>query len=153
MCFGFDTAARTYAEIVGNLCQDARSTRIYYHFVRIMGRRAGHLTLEVANRTKPNVALIGEEISAKGCSRATSNEVATLVADRANLGLNHGVVLVELLALQNAELMENSRRRRRSARRVPHPQAVPSRSRTSRDHLTFVGSRRRGIPNIFSTRC
>ena len=113
MCFGFDTAARTYAEIVGNLCQDARSTRIYYHFVRIMGRRAGHLTLEVANRTKPNVALIGEEISAKGCSLSdVVDEVATLVADRANLGLNHGVVLVPegLLSFlpEMAELMEET---------------------------------------------
>ena len=113
VCFGFDTAARTYAEIVGNLCQDARSTRIYYHFVRIMGRRAGHLTLEVANRTKPNVALIGEEISAKGYSLSdVVDEVATLVADRANLGLNHGVVLVPegLLSFlpEMAELMEET---------------------------------------------
>jgi pyrophosphate--fructose-6-phosphate 1-phosphotransferase len=113
VCFGFDTAARTYAEIVGNLCQDARSTRIYYHFVRIMGRRAGHLTLEVANRTRPNMALIGEEIAAKGMSLSdVVDEVATLVAARADLGLNHGVVLVPegLLSFvpEMAELMEET---------------------------------------------
>ena len=113
VCFGFDTAARTYAEIVGNLCQDARSTRIYYHFVRIMGRRAGHLTLEVANRTRPNLALIGEEIAAKGMSLSdVVDEVATLVAARADLGLNHGVVLVPegLLSFvpEMAELMEET---------------------------------------------
>ena len=46
--FGFDTAAKVYAECVGNIQTDCISSRKYYHFVRIMGREASHLALEVA---------------------------------------------------------------------------------------------------------
>jgi len=45
--FGFDTAAKLYAEMVGNIMVDCLSSRKYYHFVRLMGREASHLTLEV----------------------------------------------------------------------------------------------------------
>ena len=95
VCFGFDSASKTYAEIVGNLAADARSARKYWHFVRIMGRRAGHLTLEVALRTHPNVALLGEEAAEKKLALAdVVTHVAEIVCARRERGLNYGVVLV-----------------------------------------------------------
>ncbi|KAJ0051638.1 hypothetical protein Pint_01973 [Pistacia integerrima] len=60
--FGFDTACRIYAEIIGNVMVDARSTGKYYHFVRLMGRAASHITLECALQTHPNITIIGEEV-------------------------------------------------------------------------------------------
>ena len=118
-------AARIFACVSASTPPRERTPRLSAISAKTLGRResttisseswvvAGHLTLEVANRTKPNVALIGEEISAKGCSLSdVVDEVATLVADRANLGLNHGVVLVPegLLSFlpEMAELMEET---------------------------------------------
>ncbi|CAN1339406.1 Pyrophosphate--fructose 6-phosphate 1-phosphotransferase subunit beta [Linum perenne] len=62
--FGFDTACKIYAEMIGNVMIDARSTGKYYHFVRLMGRAASHITLECALQTHPNITIIGEEVSA-----------------------------------------------------------------------------------------
>ena len=93
--FGFDSASGVYAEIVGNLCSDARSAGKYWHFIRVMGRNASHLTLECALRCQPNVALIGEEVAAKGITlNAVVDDIASLVEARARQGLRHGVVLV-----------------------------------------------------------
>ena len=95
VCFGFDSASKTYAEIVGNLAADARSARKYWHFVRIMGRRAGHLTLEVALRARPNLALLGEEVAEKKLALADIvTSLTELVRARRERGLNYGVVLV-----------------------------------------------------------
>lgn len=63
--FGFDTATKIYAELVGNICRDVNSARKYWHFVRLMGRSASHITLEVGFKTQPNIVLIGEEVLAK----------------------------------------------------------------------------------------
>lgn len=109
--FGFDSASKVYSEIIGNLCSDARSNRKYWHFVRIMGRRASHLTLECALQCRPNIALIGEEIAAKGATlRDIVDDIAALVASRAAMGLHYGVVLVPegLLSFipEVADLME-----------------------------------------------
>ncbi|KAE8075630.1 hypothetical protein FH972_014326 [Carpinus fangiana] len=60
--FGFDTACKIYSEMIGNVMTDARSTGKYYHFVRLMGRAASHITLECALETHPNIAIIGEEV-------------------------------------------------------------------------------------------
>ena len=93
--FGFDSASGVYAETIGNLCSDARSAGKYWHFVRVMGRNASHLTLECALRCAPNVALIGEEVTARGVTLdAVVDDIATLVEARAREGLTHGVVLV-----------------------------------------------------------
>ncbi|MCX7024967.1 MAG: diphosphate--fructose-6-phosphate 1-phosphotransferase [Spirochaetes bacterium] len=93
--FGFDTATKTYAELVGNIERDANSARKYWHFVKLMGRSASHITLEVALQTRPNVALVSEEIEAKGM---TLTQVVDAVCDpivrRADRGFNFGVVLV-----------------------------------------------------------
>lgn len=93
--FGFDSASGVYAETIGNLCSDARSAGKYWHFVRVMGRNASHLTLECALRCAPNVALIGEEVAANGVTlEAVVDDIASLVEARAREGLTHGVVLV-----------------------------------------------------------
>lgn len=60
--FGYDTACKTYAELIGNLMMDTLSTKKYYHFIRLMGRSASHIALECALLTRPNYCYIGEEV-------------------------------------------------------------------------------------------
>lgn len=93
--FGFDTATKIYAEMVGNICRDVNSARKYWHFVRLMGRSASHITLEVAHKTQPNVTLVGEEVLAKKMTlKQIIDYLAGIIAARAKLGKNFGVVLV-----------------------------------------------------------
>lgn len=93
--FGFDTACKTYAEMIGNLGRDVLSTKNYYHFVRLMGRSASHITLECALLTQPNLAFIGEEIAAeKQTLPQLIERVADLVIARAKLGKHYGIVLI-----------------------------------------------------------
>ena len=93
--FGFDTACKVYAEMIGNLARDASSAKKYWHFIKLMGRSASHITLECAFRTHPNIAIIGEEIAEKNL---TLNEIidfiATVISKRAERDLNYGIVLV-----------------------------------------------------------
>ena len=118
--FGFDTATKIYAEMVGNICRDVNSARKYWHFVRLMGRSASHITLEVALKTHPNITLIGEEVLAKKMTLAQIVDyLAKIVAARAKDGKNFGVVLVpegliefipemkELIAALNDLLADN----------------------------------------------
>ncbi|KAK4755089.1 hypothetical protein SAY87_008846 [Trapa incisa] len=93
--FGFDTACKIYAEMIGNVMVDARSTGKYYHFVRLMGRAASHITLECALQTHPNITVIGEEISAKKLTlRNVTDYIVNVICKRAELGYNYGVVLI-----------------------------------------------------------
>ena len=93
--FGFDTATKTYAEIVGNICRDANSAKKYWHFVKVMGRSASHVALETALQTQPNICLIGEEVAAKKMSLAQITDyIADSVANRAEKGLNFGVAII-----------------------------------------------------------
>ncbi|XP_042025986.1 pyrophosphate--fructose 6-phosphate 1-phosphotransferase subunit beta [Salvia splendens] len=93
--FGFDTACKIYAEMIGNVMVDARSTGKYYHFVRLMGRAASHITLECALQTHPNVTLIGEEVAAKKQTlKNVTDYVADVICKRAELGYNYGVILI-----------------------------------------------------------
>lgn len=93
--FGFDTATKIYAEMVGNICRDVNSARKYWHFVRLMGRSASHITLEVAFKTQPNIVLIGEEVLAKKMTLAqVIDNIAKVVVARAKDGKNFGVALV-----------------------------------------------------------
>ena len=93
--FGFDTATKTYSELIGNIERDCNSARKYWHFVKLMGRSASHIALECALQTQPNICLISEEIEDKDM---TLNEVveniAEAVAYRAVQGNNFGVVLI-----------------------------------------------------------
>jgi pyrophosphate--fructose-6-phosphate 1-phosphotransferase len=93
--FGFDTACKTYAELIGNIMRDCSSSKKYWHFVKLMGRSASHIALECALETHPNICLVGEEVSAKKMTLAQVVEgVAKTVADRAAKGKNYGVALV-----------------------------------------------------------
>ena len=93
--FGFDTATKTYAEIVGNIERDANSAKKYWHFVKVMGRSASHVALETALQTQPNICLIGEEVAAKKMSLAQiADYIADSVANRAAKGWNFGVAII-----------------------------------------------------------
>ena len=93
--FGFDTATKTYSEVIGNIERDCNSARKYWHFIKLMGRSASHIALECALQTQPNICLISEEIEAKD---QTLNDIieniAEVVAYRASQGNNFGVVLI-----------------------------------------------------------
>ena len=93
--FGFDTATKTYAELIGNIQRDANSAKKYWHFIKLMGRSASHVCLEVALQTQPNITLIGEEVEAK---KQSLNEIvsymATIIAQRGNAGKNFGTALI-----------------------------------------------------------
>jgi pyrophosphate--fructose-6-phosphate 1-phosphotransferase len=93
--FGFDTACKVYSEQISNLHSDALSSGKYYHFMRLMGRAASHITLECALQTHPNIALIGEEVAARHQNLSSiTEEIVNVIAGRAAAGKNYGVVLV-----------------------------------------------------------
>ncbi|MEI6877023.1 MAG: diphosphate--fructose-6-phosphate 1-phosphotransferase, partial [Spirochaetota bacterium] len=93
--FGFDTATKLYSELAGNIARDAASGRKYWHFVKLMGRSASHITLECALQVRPNVTLISEEIEAGKVGLSTIvSTIADSVAGRASKGENFGIVLV-----------------------------------------------------------
>ncbi len=93
--FGYDTATKIYAEMVGNILQDTPSSRKYWHFIKLMGRSASHVALEVALQVKPALAFISEEVLEK---KMSLDQVISMIADtvikRQAKGINHGVVLI-----------------------------------------------------------
>ena len=93
--FGFDTATKTYSELIGNIERDCNSARKYWHFIKVMGRSASHIALECALQCQPNVCLVSEEVQQKGM---TLNEIVdnlcTIIANRAADGNNFGTVIV-----------------------------------------------------------
>ena len=93
--FGFDTACKTYSELIGNIERDCNSARKYWHFIKVMGRSASHITLECALQTQPNICLISEEIEQKAMSLDDIVEyIANAVATRAADGNNFGTVII-----------------------------------------------------------
>ena len=93
--FGFDTACKTYSELIGNLMRDANSAKKHWHFVRLMGRAASHIALECALQTGPNVCLISEEIEEKRYSLEKVVEtICDSIVKRAERGDNFGVILI-----------------------------------------------------------
>lgn len=93
--FGYDTATKVFSELAGNLAQDAASAVKYWHFVKLMGRTASKITLEVALQTKPAIALISEEIAEKNMSlEEVVDYIVHVITMRRLKGINHGVVLV-----------------------------------------------------------
>ncbi len=93
--FGFDTATKTFSELIGNIERDANSAKKYWHFIKVMGRSASHIALECALETQPNVCLISEEIEEK---KMSLSEIASYVADsvnkRADKGMNYGTCII-----------------------------------------------------------
>ena len=93
--FGFDTATKTYSELIGNIARDANSAKKYWHFIKVMGRSASHVALECALQTQPNVCLIGEEVAEKKMSLAEiTNYIADSVEKRAANEEYFGVVII-----------------------------------------------------------
>ena len=93
--FGFDTACKTYSELIGNIERDCNSARKYWHFIKVMGRSASHIALECALQTQPNICLISEEIEQKGMSLNDIVEyISNAVAQRAADGNNFGTVII-----------------------------------------------------------
>lgn len=93
--FGFDTATKTYSELIGNIERDANSAKKYWHFIKVMGRSASHVALECALETQPNICLVSEEVAAK---KMSLSQIASYIADsvegRSNNGNNFGVVII-----------------------------------------------------------
>ena len=93
--FGFDTATKVYAELIGNIERDANSARKYWHFIKLMGRSASHIALECALQTQPNICIVSEEVEAKDMTlNQIVEQIASAVAQRAEDGNNFGVVLI-----------------------------------------------------------
>ena len=93
--FGFDTAVKTYSELIGNIGRDANSAKKYWHFIKLMGRAASHIALECALQTQPNVCLISEEVEARGLSLGqVVDSICASVVKRAENRENFGVVLI-----------------------------------------------------------
>lgn len=93
--FGFDTATKTYSELIGNIERDANSAKKYWHFIKVMGRSASHVALECALQTQPNICLVSEEVSAKKMSLSQiADYIADAVEKRAAKGMNFGVAII-----------------------------------------------------------
>ena len=93
--FGFDTATKTYSELIGNIERDCNSSKKYWHFIKVMGRSASHVALECALETQPNVCLISEEVAEKKMSLSQiADQIADSVEKRAAAGMNFGVVII-----------------------------------------------------------
>ena len=93
--FGFDTACKTYSEVIGNIERDCNSARKYWHFIKLMGRSASHIALECALQVQPNICIVSEEVEAKNMSLDDIvTYIAKVVADRAADGNNFGTVLI-----------------------------------------------------------
>ena len=93
--FGFDTATKTYSELIGNIERDCNSARKYWHFIKLMGRSASHIALECALQCQPNICIVSEEVEAKDQTlNDIVEQICKAVAKRAEDGNNYGVVLV-----------------------------------------------------------
>ncbi|MGI8905467.1 MAG: diphosphate--fructose-6-phosphate 1-phosphotransferase [Candidatus Sumerlaeaceae bacterium] len=93
--FGFDTAAKTYSNLVANVARDAMSSRKYTHFIKLMGRAASHVALEVALQVQPNITLISEEVRAKGLRLGdVVEDIVDMVVKRSEAGRSYGIVVV-----------------------------------------------------------
>ena len=93
--FGFDTATKTYAELIGNIQRDANSAKKYWHFIKIMGRSASHVALEAALQTQPNITMISEEVEEKKMSlEQIVNYMTNIIVKRADIGKNFGIAII-----------------------------------------------------------
>ncbi|HRR05837.1 MAG TPA: diphosphate--fructose-6-phosphate 1-phosphotransferase [Victivallales bacterium] len=93
--FGFDTASKVYSELIGNIARDANSAKKYWHFIRLMGRSASHITLECALQTHPNIAIISEEVAEKKKTLdQIAEEIVSVIVKRAEKKMNYGIALI-----------------------------------------------------------
>ena len=93
--FGFDSACKTYSELIGNIQRDANSARKYWHFIKLMGRSASHIALECALQTQPNICIISEEVEANNMTLDdVVNQICEVVVKRSEEGLYYGTILI-----------------------------------------------------------
>lgn len=93
--FGFDTACKVYSELIGNIQRDANSAKKYWHFIRLMGRSASHITLECALQSQPNICIVSEEVEAKNMTlNDVVENIVKAIVYRAKHGLNFGTILI-----------------------------------------------------------
>ena len=93
--FGFDTACKVYSELIGNIQRDANSAKKYWHFIRLMGRSASHITLECALQSQPNICIVSEEVEAKNLTlRGVVEDIVNVIVHRASHGMNFGTILI-----------------------------------------------------------
>ena len=93
--FGFDTACKVYSELIGNIQRDANSAKKYWHFIRLMGRSASHITLECALQSQPNMCIVSEEVEANNMTlNEVVDDIVKVIVNRANHGLNFGTILI-----------------------------------------------------------
>ena len=93
--FGFDTACKVYSELIGNIQRDANSAKKYWHFIRLMGRSASHITLECALQSQPNICIVSEEVEAKNMTlNDVVEDIVKVIVKRASHGLNFGTILI-----------------------------------------------------------
>lgn len=93
--FGFDTACKVYSELIGNIQRDANSAKKYWHFIRLMGRSASHITLECALQSHPNICIVSEEVEAKNQTlRDVVEDIVKVIVHRASFGMNFGTILI-----------------------------------------------------------
>jgi len=93
--FGFDTACKVYSELIGNIQRDANSAKKYWHFIRLMGRSASHITLECALQSQPNICIVSEEVEAKNMTLSdVVDNIVKVVVHRSKHGLNFGTILI-----------------------------------------------------------
>lgn len=93
--FGFDTACKVYSELIGNIQRDANSAKKYWHFIRLMGRSASHITLECALQSQPNICIVSEEVEAKNMTlNDVVEEIVNVIVNRAEHDLNFGTILI-----------------------------------------------------------
>jgi len=93
--FGFDTACKVYSELIGNIQRDANSAKKYWHFIRLMGRSASHITLECALQSQPNICIVSEEVEAKNMTlNDVVDDIVEVIVHRAKHGLNFGTILI-----------------------------------------------------------
>jgi diphosphate-dependent phosphofructokinase len=93
--FGFDTACKVYSELIGNIQRDANSAKKYWHFIRLMGRSASHITLECALQSQPNICIVSEEVEANNLTlNDVVEEIVNVIVHRAEHGMNFGTILI-----------------------------------------------------------
>ena len=93
--FGFDTACKVYSELIGNIQRDANSAKKYWHFIRLMGRSASHITLECALQSQPNICIVSEEVEANNMTlNGVVDDIVKVIVNRANHGLDFGTILI-----------------------------------------------------------
>lgn len=106
--FGFDTACKVYSELIGNIQRDANSAKKYWHFIRLMGRSASHITLECALQSQPNICIVSEEVEAKNMTlKDVVEDITNVIVNRASFGLNFGTILIPEGLIEFIPAMKN----------------------------------------------